>query len=282
MSFRNITILILISLGIFSCKRESEQVVTEKYVVSFENEHLTERELIKAISPYFDEIDSAKLANEYIEDWLTEKSLFCEAKKLLTDTSDIVDKTNKYRRQLYAQEYCNNYIYSNVNNNVTEKEIEEYYNQHLNDYVINTAYVKAHYITFPARIVRYYEIYDFFRKTDLESEQILGDYCAGDEREAYFVKDWVELQDFLKLIKYKIPVQERELKSQGTMDFVIDTIRCLVKIDDIIVPGDLLPIELARPRIIQIIMNERRHEKYIQAKDELLNKYKSNGTIKYD
>ena len=70
-----------------------------------------------------------------------------------------------------------------------------------------------------------------------------------------------------------------ELKYKNTLDYIRDTLHYLVKIDDYVVPGDLLPIELAKPQIIQIIMNKRRHDKYLQNKRELMNKYKSDGTI---
>ena len=93
------------------------------------------------------------------------------------------------------------------------------------------------------------------------------------------MKDWVEFSDFLKLIDYSVTIEPYELKYKNTLDYVRDTLHYLVKIDDYLVPGDLLPIELAKPKIIQIIMNKRRHDKYIQAKQDLLRKYKSNGEI---
>ena len=163
--------------------------------------------------------------------------------------------------------------------NVTEKEIEDYYDSHLNDYIISTTYIKAHYMTISPKITRYYEIYEKLRKSDLDSEQELGDYCDGPDKQIYFVKDWVELNDFLKLIDYSGTIEPYELKYKNTLDYIRDTLHYLVKIDDYIVPGDLLPLELAKPKIIQIIMNKRRHDKYIQAKQDLLGKYKSSGEI---
>ncbi len=134
-------------------------------------------------------------------------------------------------------------------------------------------------MTIPPQITRYYEIFDKLRKSDLDSEQELGDYCDGPDKNVYFVKDWVELNDFLKLINFSGSLEPYELKYKNTLDYIRDTLHYLVKIDDYVVPGDLLPIELAKPQIIQIIMNKRRHDKYIQGKKELLNKYKSDGNI---
>lgn len=272
-------LLIFLAFLLFSCNKKSASIVEEKYVASIGHEKLYEKELMQAIGIYADAADSAKLADKYIDDWLTERVMYNEAMKLMTDTAEISKKIMQYRRQLYSHEYCNKYIYSNVNMNITEKEINEYYDKHLNDYVINTTYVKAHYMTIPPQITRYYEIYDKLRKSDLDSEQELGDYCDGPDKNVYFVKDWVELSDFLKLINYNSALEPYELKYKNTLDYIRDTLHYLVKIDDYVIPGDLLPIELAKPQIIQIIMNKRRHDKYIQSKNELLNKYKSDGTI---
>lgn len=273
--------LLLISLAflLFACNKKSESPVEEKFVASIGQEKLYEKELMQAIGPFVDATDSAKLADKYIDDWLTERVMYNEAMKLMTDTAEISKKIMQYRRQLYSHEYCNKYIYSNVNMNITEKEISDYYDKHLNEYIINTSYVKAHYMTIPPQITRYYEIFDKLRKSDLDSEQELGDYCDGPDKNVYFVKDWVELNDFLKLINFSGSLEPYELKYKNTLDYIRDTLHYLVKIDDYVVPGDLLPIELAKPQIIQIIMNKRRHDKYIQGKKELLNKYKSDGNI---
>ncbi len=272
-----IAFFILLSIVFVACKEQKPQI-QDKIIISVNNEHLTATELKKAISPYENPTDSAKLAEEYIDNWLTERLMYKEAEKLLSDTAVLAQKINSYRRQLYIHEYCTKYIYSNVNMTVTEKEITNYYDAHLNDYVINTSYVKAHYITLSAKIARYYEIFDKLRKSTLEDEQELNDYCAGANRNVYFVKEWVEFQDFRKLINHKDSISENDLRQKNTLDYVDDTLRYLVKIDDYLEPGDLLPIELAKPKIIQIIINNRRHDKYIQAKNELLNKYKPSNS----
>ena len=270
---------ILFAIALCSCSHKSETPVQEKYVASFGKEKLTETELMHAIGAFAKGNDSAELADEYIDGWLTERIMYSEATKLLYDTAEINRKAMQYRRQLFSQEYCQKYIYSNVNMNVTEKEINDYYDKHLNEYVINTTYIKAHYMTISPKIVRYYEIFEKLRKSDLDSEQELGDYCDGPDKNVYFVKEWVELNDFIKLINFSGNIEPYELKYKNTLDFVHDTLHYLVKIDDYLIPGDLLPIELAKPRIIQIIMNKRRHDKYLQNKRELMNKYKSDGTI---
>lgn len=270
---------ILFAIALCSCSHKSEAPVQEKYVASFGKEKLTETELMHAIGAFAKGNDSAELADEYIDGWLTERIMYSEATKLLYDTAEINRKAMQYRRQLFSQEYCRKYIYSNVNMNVTEKEITDYYDKHLNEYVINTTYIKAHYMTISPKIVRYFEIFEKLRKSDLDSEQELGDYCDGPDKNVYFVKEWVELNDFIKLINFSGNIEPYELKYKNTLDFVHDTLHYLVKIDDYLIPGDLLPIELAKPRIIQIIMNKRRHDKYLQNKRELMNKYKSDGTI---
>lgn len=266
-------ILILFSFFAFSCSSDTGEQKEEPIAI-VGSDVLLPSELAKAIYPYKDAADSAKRAKEYVKSWLLERVLYREAQQLLQDTSTISAKIENYRRQLYIQEYCERYVYSNVNMKVTEKEVATYYDKHLNDYVINTSFIKAHYITISAKQAKYYDIFDKLRKSSLDDSQELSDYCAGNNRSVYFVNDWVEAQDFLKLVNYGRNIPPEELRGLSTMDFVHDTLRYLVKIDECIVPGDLLPLELAKPKIIQIIMNKRRHDKYVQACDELLRKVK--------
>ncbi len=276
MKIRLVVGIFLTCSVLWSCTKE-ETPVQEKIIASIDNNVLTETELKNAIYPYANSKDSAKYANEYIDNWLSEKIMLREAERLLTDTAEIADKIENYRCQLYVHEYCEKYIYSNVNMTVTEKEINEYYDTHLNDYVINTTYVKAHYITISPKIISYYTFLEKLRDTDLDSENELNDFCSSGDRTAYFFKDWIEINDFIKVINYPGNIAPEELKYKNTLDYIHDTLRYLVKIDDYIVPGDLLPIELAKSKIIQIIMNKRKHDKYKQAKEDLLSKFKQDN-----
>jgi len=279
MTSRITTFILIIAVVVCSCGKGDDNDAKGEYVASFGNDKLYKDDLVKAISPYENIKDSAALAEDYIDNWLTERVIYNEAIRLITDTAELEERIMQYRRHLYVQEYLEKYLYTNVNMTITDKEVTEYYNKHLSEYVLNTSYIKAHYMTIPSKLAKYYDIFETLRKSDLNSEKELGDYCAVPDRNVYFVKNWLELDDFLKLINYNGTINPQELRYKNTLDYTYDTLRYLVKFDEYTLPGAQMPLELAKPQIIQIIMNKRRHDKYIQGKNELVNKYKSNGTI---
>ncbi len=46
------------------------------------------------------------------------------------------------------------------------------------------------------------DVIEKLRSTDLDDEEMLKDYCIGTTRKVYFVKDWTDLHQFLRSIKY--------------------------------------------------------------------------------
>ncbi|HOL98669.1 MAG TPA: hypothetical protein PLE86_09345 [Bacteroidales bacterium] len=275
-----ILFLVIISIVAISCKKSSKTEDAEILVEAY-GDVLTRNQLNAAIPKNLSTEDSTAFAKMYIENWLAERLIFNFAKEKIKDTIEIHKKVEDYRRSLYVSKYEKDFIYSQVDEKVSVEEIEKYYNNHLNDYVLSNTYVKAFYLTMNADINVYYEVLNKVSTSGLKDKKALIEYCIGADREVFFFEEFIELREFLSIINYKGNFDDVDLLSRNVLDFVVDKKRYIVKFDEYYIKGQVMPFELAKPLIYKKIINKRRETERTKFVSELMNNAKELGKIKY-
>ncbi|HOK38787.1 MAG TPA: hypothetical protein PLC87_08995 [Bacteroidales bacterium] len=275
-----ILFLVIISIVAISCKKSSKTEDAEILVEAY-GDVLTRNQLNAAIPKNLSTEDSTAFAKMYIENWLAERLIFNFAKEKIKDTIEIHKKVEDYRRSLYVSKYEKDFIYSQVDEKVSVEEIEKYYNNHLNDYVLSNTYVKAFYLTMNADINVYYEVLNKVSTSGLKDKKALIEYCIGADREVFFFEEFIELREFLSIINYKGNFDDVDLLSRNVLDFVVDKKRYIVKFDEYFLKGQIMPLELAKPLIYKTIINKRRETERTKFVSELMNNAKELGKIKY-
>ncbi len=275
-----VVILLAMTAGLlFSCGGSSDSAIEKDVLAVYDGEKLYIQDVIKVFPKFENAEDSIAFVKDYVDSWLADKVLYSEAKKALTDTALIVSKINNYRQQLYVYYYKERVIFADIKTEVTKEEIEAYYNKHLTDYVLATSYVKAHYLTMDADVDTYSDEWEKLRNSNAVDKKALKDYCIGTSRKVYYIEEWTEIRNFLDIINYSGEFQESSLGGQNVLDYKNGDLRYLVKIDEYRTVGDYLPVEMAIPEITQIIINNRKEEKLVQVKKELMTSALSEGTV---
>lgn len=272
-------LLIFTTLVIASCKEKPETTVDKDAIVSINGEHLYQKDIVNVLPKYLSKEDSTIFVDEYIDKWIAERVFYLEAQSSLTDTAAIEAKVEKYRKQLYVLNYKEEFVYSDISYQISVEEIQDYYNKHLNDYVLAQTFVKAHYMTLDVDQYTYYDEREKINDSSLEDKKSLQDYCIGTGRKVYFVEEWTEFGRFLDMVDFYDPFDSNELIFRSFFENTNDEVRFLIKVDDFLSVGDYLPLELARDDIVEIIINNRKKDKYIQTKNELIEKGISSGTV---
>jgi hypothetical protein len=272
-------IVISLILVLISCKQKKEEN-TEIAVAIADGESLywedIEKDMPKNLSPD----DSIIFINNYINNWATEQLLFSRAKQQLRDTADIEEMINDYRKQLYIHKYKQEKIFNELDFNVSNAEVEDYYNKNLKDFVLNQAYVKAHYLTMSSLVTTYYQERNIVLATEAGDHQKLIDFTAGTGRRVYFHDDWIKLSDFLLKINYQEDFNPERLRNEKLIENTDFNLRYLAKINDYKLKGDIAPIELVESAIIDIIINNRRQSVYSQYVKSLIIEAENNGDFK--
>ena len=154
---------------------------------------------------------------------------------------------------------------------VDSVEIVNYYNTHLNDYFLRSSVVKAHYFVISSNIATYYNVVDKLRQSKLEDVEELRQYCSGTERQVFFLDKWTDFKDFLVSINYKSNISDDQLTINNIIDIISGDKRYIIKVDNVCLKTSIAPLELLQNDIVQIIINNRKKEKFAEIKNKIIN-----------
>ncbi len=279
MTYRIVCILAILGLLGVSCKNKEEVKPDVNVVAQVNGEYLYQKDIVKLLPKNISSEDSAILVSNYINTWVGDRLLYYEARSVLTDTASIENKINNYRQQLYIYYYSEKHIYNNVDYNLSEEEIQNYYNKHLQDYVLAKTYVKAHYMTMDAEVSTYYLERDKLFNSSLEDKDELQNFCVGTGRKVYFFEEWTELGEFLDAVKCLNTFDANELLFRSTLENVSDDLRYLIKFDDYRTIGDYMPLEIAQGKIAEILINKKKKEQYLRKQNQLIEQGIKSGSV---
>jgi hypothetical protein len=264
-----------------SCNEKQEKAKNdETFVVArFNNEKITKQDIMRILPDDISQEDSTFIVDKYIEEWLGQAVLFDAAKKTVKDTTALINKVNDFRKQLYIHYYTENYIYNQIDKNVKDTEIEKFYNEHINNYILPTTYIKAHYLTMDASVYVYYDIWEKMRASTLTDIDELKKSCIGTDRKVYSHEEWIPKDEFLNIVNYNWSISDNELPYRLFFDYVYEGLRYFVKIDEFALKGSNKPIEFVRNEIKQVIISKRKQEKLHQTRNKLMNEAVNSDNI---
>lgn len=225
--------------------------------------------------------DSTYYINKTIERWAIESLFYQEAiKKLNEDEIQVENKVEAYRRELINYIYQTKIIEANLDTIVSKEEIEQYFNEHRDNFILKENIVKVNYLKVPVKAPALAKIKRLLFSTNPADTKPLLELCAQNA-ENFFMNDstWLFLDD----IKKEIPAlkDQPDLSlSQGRMiQFSDDLYFYYLKIKDVKVKNGLSPLNFEKQNIKKFIINNRKTQLIVDYKLQLFEKAKSDKTF---
>jgi len=256
-----------------SCKTVSGLIHDDDVVARVGEHELYRTELERSIPDGVPAEDSLKFAQSYIESWARDLVFLDIAEKQLSkEEKDVSRELEEYRRSLMKYRYEQRYVNERLDTNLSEKEIEGYYEAHESDFKLERPIVRARY----ARVVQGGEDIGLLRKKlvlknaeDAIREDTL---LLRDPAERYFDWSgrWIEAveaaretgADVFSLLSNagKAPVEAPD--GQGFM--------YVVYVSEMIKAGETAPLDYCRGRICDILLSTRKHDLVVALEQDLL------------
>lgn len=277
----SLTVLFLISSILFSaCLRYG--IDDENILAKVNNRTLYLEDILPFIPKNISQEDSLKLIRKYTEEWVIEEMMYYKAKKKLRDTLSIMLKVNDYRQQLYTHNYLSQQVYGKIDHYVSKSEVIDYYEKNLGDLILESPYIKAHYIAMPAN-ASYYRERNMVMQTEPDDFAKLQDFCNGTARQAFILDDWTSADYLLRIINFTdFDINNLRVNRLIENEDEENNIRYIVKINDLVSAGKPKPLEIIYDNIVEIIINKRRVEALEKKRLDLLRESKSLGYIFID
>lgn len=271
-----IVVPIMVGCTLFEQQRKSG------IVVECNGHSLTQVE-IAALTNGLRSEDSARVAEAYIRQWAENLLEYDAAKKV--ESKEIERMVEDYRRSLYVHEYEENLIAQRMPKHVEDSLVMAFYATHSSRFVLDETIVKGMLLVVPLGAPNMDELKRQMAKPfdDENLEQIekyAYNYATGYE---LFLEEWKNSRQILLRMPLSDANLQKQLnqKRQIVMEDSVNTY--LLQVTDVHMKGTEMPLDYARTKIEQILLNERRVEFLEQERDKLYHKaLQQNKLIRYE
>lgn len=196
--------------------------------------------------------DSFKIIQSFAQKWAKRNILLELANKNLpTEQLDVSKEVEEYKNSLLIYRYQQAYIAQNLDTVVSEKEIDDYYQQHQQELILNENIVKAFLIQVPRtfnQLQRLKSIYKSEKVNDIKALDVICNKYAYQCND--FKNEWVSFDKVLDLISLKINNQADYLKSNRSIEHADSNFVYLVHIKDYKLAGDIMPKEWGAKQVV--------------------------------
>lgn len=223
--------------------------------------------------------DSTVFAKKSIENWAIESLFYQEAMtKLNEDEMEIDKQVEAYKKSLVNYIYQTKLIEANLDTNISKGEIEQYYAEHEDNFILKENIVKVNYFKIPTKAPGLEKIKRFlhsYTNTPKDVEQ-LKSLCMQNA-ENFFMNDstWLYLEDVKKEIPKLRDQPDFNLGQGRVLEFNDELYYYYLKIKEVKVKNGLSPLNFEKQNIKNFIINKKKTELINQYKFQLLEKAKT-------
>jgi hypothetical protein len=270
-----IALLVVVMLGcdlIQMKKEEQTQTPARKPVARVNDKFLYQDELVGIVNQNSTAEDSTARLTSYINSWIRKQLLIGEAmKRININEAEVERKVLDYRYSLIGYEYQNFYIQQHLNDSISEKEIENYYTTHVDNFILKQNIVRGTYIKVPKTAPRTAKVKDMIFSKKEKDQNELKSYCLSFSV-AYHLSDssWLE---FDKLVvnspMAEIPNKIQFLKTNPFYETNDADFMYFLKVDAYQISDNVSPLEFVKEDIRNILLNKRKVELARALEDEV-------------
>jgi len=266
-TMRGSLILALLALFLGGCeliRMKKDQAVEERRAVARVNDtYLYLDELEGIVTPNTPKEDSLARMTAYVNSWIRKQLLISEAlKKIDINEAEVERKILDYRYSLIGYQFQKYYIQQHLSDSVPDEEIQKYYEEHLDNFILKQNIIRGTYIKVPNGAPRTNRLKDLIYSTKDKDKNDLKSYCLSFST-AYHLSDssWIE---FDKLVVNsplaEIPNKIQFLKSYPYYETNDAGFLYFLKIDAYKISDNVSPLEFVKEDIKNIIINKRKVE----------------------
>ena len=247
---------ILLIFNLYSCNEKNNDLK----IARVGNEYLLRNDIINEIPLNLSTEDSIVMVENIIHQWLVDKLIVGKAKEMIPSEVINVDrKINKYKMSLISYEFEQFYINKRLDTNINTFEIVDYYNNHLDDFVLNDYIVKCVYVKVPKNAAHLKDLKKcFYIKSESQIDQLRSLTQKNATIFYYNPDEWIYYNDLLK----QVPLIEKYtkinfIKQKKKVILEKDEDVYLVNIYDYKIKDGTSPLSFEKEKIKSILLNQR-------------------------
>lgn len=225
--------------------------------------------------------DSAFQGKRFIDKWAIESLFYQEAiSKLNSEEMQIEKQVQEYRQALVNHIYQTKVIEANLDTVINPDEIESYYEDHRDNFILKDNIVKVNYLKIAEKSPALPKIRKLLTAGAEKDRSALRELCTQNA-ENFFLDDstWLFVDDLKKEIPSLRDHEEYTFTSGRVLEFQEEGFYYYLKVKDVKTKNSFSPLNFEVQNIRKFILNNRKTQLINQYKQLLLEKAK--GSKKY-
>ncbi len=253
-------LLIALSTGLFGCtllESDSNPAVARVY-----EKQLLLEDLKAILPPNLNPEDSAMLSKNFIDQWVKKELKVKQAELLLNPSSkDIQKQLDDYRQSLLIHLWEKKMMDEKLDTIVTDTEVFNYYQLHLEDFILKKDLVKMIYIQLSISQYDYYKLRRSLRYSYPEEMESVYEYCSENATQMIdFNNEWVYFDDAIQLVPNKITNAKYFITNNEYNEIIESGHRHIIRVYDHKLSGDPSPLDRVWNDISNLILLKRKME----------------------
>jgi hypothetical protein len=263
---------ILIVLLLFSCNRrrhpENDEILARVY-----DSYLFSSELENVIPAGINVKDSLMLAKNYINNWVRQNLVVYQAEHNLTEEQkDFEKQLESYRNSLITYQYETQLILQKLDTNISEIEIEAYYEQNRQNFDLRDNILICNFIALnpdTTDVELFGRLLQSDQISDIDTLRLL---CTQQAASCYLNREkWVLFSDLTREIPISTYDEESFIRNNTFVKIKENYFVYLIRILDFRISGTESPIGFERDNIRRIILNKRKTTLIKTMENEIFN-----------
>lgn len=255
-----------------SCKAISSLIHDGEVVARLGDHKLYRSELDDVIPKGTSPEDSVNLAGLYINSWVRDKAFLDIAQQRLSkEEKDVSKELEAYRQSLLRYRYEQRYVNERLDTTVSERQINDYYDSHLESFKLERPILKSRFMNIPADSPNLQKLKKLMSSDKVE-DVISADSVAFNSARRYhdYSDEWI---DAVKLAA-EFGVDYVQMLSRRNGQFIEvpdgDGNVSVAFIADYCKAGEIAPVDYCKERIRDIIISGRKHELLVGLERDLI------------
>jgi len=252
-------ILFIAVLGFCSCNKTIQSDLSNNYIAKVGNHILTEEEYKSKLPDNLNASDSLIIAENIITTWIKEYLLYDLAVSNMNNKEEVDQLVESYKHSLITYQYQERLINEKMSNDISEQEIEKFYNENSDKFRLETSLIKGLFLKVPKDAPEINKIKEWYKSASIKEIEKIEKYSLQNAvNYDYFYDRWVRLDEVMVLFPSDGEDHSSSLNSKKQIEVQDSTFYYLLNVKEMLRPGETEPLESARKNIREMIMNQKR------------------------
>ena len=277
---KNLVLFFLSLCLVFSsCKLFRKKPDKKNAVARVFEDYLYPEDLTGLIPSGTSKPDSLSIVKNYIQNWIRQKIVLAKAEDNLDhEKKDVEKQLQEYRNSLVTYAYEKALIEQNLDTTISQKEIEDFYNNNQNNFELKDNIIKVIYLKLNKKSPKIDKAKQWYKSDNKKDRTLLAEYCHQYALN-YYLDDnvWLLFDDLLKEIPIKTYDKEQFLQNNRNIEIEDSLNVYLVSIKGFKTKNSVSPLSFEENNIRAMIVNQRKLKLIEKMEQETFENAKKNG-----